>query len=229
MALRVPVVGLAPLLLSGCALVEPEFVDELPPPRPASVELLAEDPVPIDWGAVVTDDDKDRLSRVDDAWAAALAEAEAARFARAIRDEGRLLDPAAALPRAALPPGPYLCRTIKLGSQSEGGLPFAAYRPFNCYVEAEGALLTLVKQSGSQRPAGRLWAERDDRMIFLGGLALGDEEGAPPYGADSERDVAGVVERVEPFRWRLVLPWPRTESKLDVIELIPIPPEMLFE
>jgi hypothetical protein len=31
----------------------------------------------------------------------------------------------------------------------------------------------------------------------------------------------GVVERVGPARWRLVLPWPRWESNLDVMELVP--------
>ena len=38
---------------------------------------------------------------------------------------------------------------------------------------------------------------------------------------DATRDVAGVVERIGPQRWRLVLPYPRFESLIDVVELVP--------
>ena len=43
------------------------------------------------------------------------------------------------------------------------------------------------------------------------------------YGIDETRDVAGYVERIAPGRWRLVLPEPAFESRLDVIELVPQP------
>ena len=32
---------------------------------------------------------------------------------------------------------------------------FERFKPFFCYVQVEGELLTIVKQTGSQRPAGR--------------------------------------------------------------------------
>jgi hypothetical protein len=60
------------------------------------------------------------------------------------------------------------------------------------------------------------------RQVFLGTLVLGDEREARQYGQDETRDVAGYVERIAPNRWRLVLPAPAFESKLDVIELVPI-------
>jgi hypothetical protein len=60
-----------------------------------------------------------------------------------------------------------------------------------------------------------------NRMIFLGTMMLGDETSALEYGRDAERDMAGALERVGPRRWRLVIPWPRWESMLDVIELTP--------
>jgi hypothetical protein len=41
------------------------------------------------------------------------------------------------------------------------------------------------------------------------------------YGADPERDLAGYVERIGPNRWRLILPYPRFESMIDVLELVP--------
>jgi hypothetical protein len=49
-----------------------------------------------------------------------------------------------------------------------------------------------------------------------------DGESAPPaYGQVETRDLAGVVERVGPLRYRLVLPWTRGGATIDVIELIP--------
>ena len=42
------------------------------------------------------------------------------------------------------------------------------------------------------------------------------------YSEDPKRDMAGVLERIAPFRWRLVIPWPQSGSKLDVFELKPV-------
>lgn len=190
-------------------------------PEPAAVtvdEIVPENPD--DWRSVASAEDLDRLSRVDSAWTAALAEARDGGFADEIEEEAELLDPSIALPRAAPPPGSYHCRVIKIGKQGKGAA-FTAYKPFFCYVEAEDDLLTIVKQTGSQRPAGRLYADKDERLVFLGTLALGDEEAPLAYGENPERDMAGIVERVAPFRYRLVVPWPKLESKLDVFELVP--------
>ena len=52
--------------------------------------------------------------------------------------------------------------------------------------------------------------------------ALGDEQAPLAYGEDPKRDMAGVFERIAPFRWRLVIPWPQSTSKLDVFELTPV-------
>ena len=60
------------------------------------------------------------------------------------------------------------------------------------------------------------------RLVFLGSLALGNEEQPIAYGDDPKRDMAGVLERIAPFRWRLVIPWPQSTSKLDVFELTPV-------
>ncbi len=87
----------------------------------------------------------------------------------------------------------------------------------------DGNLLTIVKQTGSQRPAGRLWEDDNpSRLIFLGSLALGDEEAPLAYGDSPKRDMAGILERTGPFRWRLVIPWPQDGSKLHAYELMPV-------
>jgi hypothetical protein len=31
-----------------------------------------------------------------------------------------------------------------------------------------------------------------------------------------------VFERIGPFKWRLVIPWPQDAAKLDVFELTPV-------
>jgi len=204
-------------LLGGCA---PALVEK--PARAVAVELIPEP----EWRQVATPEDEDRIGRIGDAWTRALGEARAKGFRRAIADEGELLDPQAALPRPAPSPGPYSCRLIRLGTQTakrRGGSAFTAFKPFFCYVEAEGPLLTIVKQTGSHRPAGWLYPDSDEkRLIFLGTLALGSEQAPAAYGEQHDRDMAGVIERVAPFRYRLVMPWPRTNSTLDVFELTPV-------
>jgi hypothetical protein len=52
-------------------------------------------------------------------------------------------------------------------------------------------------------------------------LVLGDEMMPLDYGSDRMRDMAGLIERIDDRRWRLVLPRPAYESLLDVIELVP--------
>ena len=43
------------------------------------------------------------------------------------------------------------------------------------------------------------------------------------YASDPDRDVAGGVERIDAARWRMILPYPRFESTIDVVELVPAP------
>ena len=214
------VVGVAALiglgLLGGC---------ETKPKLPPGVRPVVEVDAPLKsnvWKQLATQADESRLGRLDSAWQQALTEAGKS-FGAEIRREGVLLRPRAALPRPAPTPGSYNCRLIKLGQAAPKTRAYESFKPFFCYVEVEGDLLTIVKQTGSQRPAGRLWEDDNpDRLIFLGSLALGDEEQPLAYGDDPKRDMAGVLERIAPFRWRLVIPWPQNSSKLDVFELTPV-------
>jgi hypothetical protein len=174
------------------------------------------------WKHVATAADQDRLARLGLAWQDALADARKTNEVD-IRREGALLRPRAALSRPAPTPGSYNCRLIKLGKATSKSRPYESFRPFFCYVEVEGDLLTIVKQTGSQRPAGRLWEDDEPtRLVFLGSLALGDQQQPVAYGDDPKRDMAGVLERIAPFKWRLVIPWPQSTSKLDVFELTPV-------
>ena len=202
--------------LSACA-TKPQ----LPPGVHPSVEV-GPPPKSTVWKGVATAEDKDRLSRLDGAWQEALDDARKSNLAD-IRREGKLLQPHAALPRPDPTPGSYNCRLMKLGKATPKSKAFETFKPFFCYVQVEGDQLTIVKQTGSQRPSGRLWQDDDPtRLIFLGSLALGDETAPLAYGDDPKRNMAGVLERIAPFKWRLVIPWPQSTSKLDVFELTPV-------
>ena len=193
------------------------------PERRTAATVMVEPPLKSDaWMQLATAADKSRIARLALAWQSALTDARP-RFAGEIRKEGVLLNPRAALPRPAPTPGSYNCRLIKLGKGTARAAAFERFQPFFCYVQVEGELLTIVKQTGSQRPAGRLWEDdQPQRLVFLGSLALGDEQQPLAYGDDPKRDMAGVLERIAPFKWRLVIPWPQSTSKLDVFELTPV-------
>lgn len=208
--LTLPVIAASLLALAGC--VQPvdrsRAVVSVDPPSKADA-----------WLRVASPADQARIANVSGAWAAGLGEARKGNFTTAIREEARLLRENAALPRPAPTPGSYNCRLVKLG----GKPAVERFKPFFCYVEVDGELLTIVKQTGSSRPAGRLWEDDNPRrLIFLGSLALGSEDEVRAYGEDPKRDMAGVLERIGPFVWRLVIPWPQDGSKVQVFELTPV-------
>jgi hypothetical protein len=176
------------------------------------------------WRSVATAADRERIRGWWDAWTAALTNARARGFGGAIAAQGVLLEPMAALPNAHLPPGDYDCRVIKLGARQPDMPAFTVYPEFRCRVEAEQDIFSFTKLTGSQRPVGLIFADNDRRKIFLGTLALGEESRALDYGTDPQRDMAGIVERIGPNRWRIVFPRPAFESLVDVIELVPVQP-----
>ena len=173
------------------------------------------------WDGIISAADRERLAQISDAWDLGIAVARQANFGSAIDEQGQLLDPGAALPRVTPTPGSYRCRLVKLGAAETGDPEFIAYQPFFCYIDFEEENFTIVKQTGTQRPSGRLYPLDDKALVFLGSLSLGNERDPIAYGDDPERDMAGRFERIGPFRWRLVIPYPRNGGTLDVFELTP--------
>lgn len=201
---------IAATAISGCVPVKNKPIGVVSVGEPLKAEV---------WQGIASAADKARLANVSGAWATGLADARKAGFASALRDDSELLKASSALARPAPTPGSYRCSLVKLG----GKPAFEKFKPFFCYVEVDGNLLTIVKQTGSQRPAGRLYDDDvNTRLVFLGTLALGSEEEARAYGDDAKRDMAGIFERIGPFRWRLVIPYPQDGAKLDVFELTPV-------
>ena len=170
---------------------------------------------------VVSEKDKVRLRDWRKAFEAALAAARKAGHGAEIDREGALLDPDAGLDQPTIPNGMYRCRVIKLGAKDPGNLDFVSYPGFTCRVRPDHALQRLSKISGSQRYVGILFPDDAIHRVFLGTLVLGDERRALQYRQDDARDVAGFLERIGPNRWRLIMPQPHFESRLDVMELVP--------
>lgn len=194
-----------PLLLASALAVVPAMARDGPAPN---------------WRTIVSDADRDRLRNARQAWTDALAKARTM-SARGIAAQGVLFDPDVALANPKPPAGEYRCRVFKLGAKGPGNLDYVTYPGFRCRVAADGVRTRLTKRDGSQRPTGVLFDDGRYRQIFLGTLVLGDETRALDYGRDATRDMAGIMERIGPRRWRLVMPYPRFESVLDVIELVP--------
>ena len=199
--------ALALLPLAGCAALQPQAA-VVPQRSP-------------DWRAVATNSDRARLRDWRSAFVAALRAARASGHSAEIAREGALLEPDAALGGGPIPNGAYRCRVIKLGGKSPGLLDYVAYPYFACRIRQEAAVQGFAKLNGSQRQIGLIFAGDPLRQIFLGTLVLGDEQRAFQYGRDTERDVAGFVERIGPNRWRLIMPKPHFESVIDVMELVP--------
>lgn len=174
-----------------------------------------------DWRAVATASDRVRLREWRTAFVDGLRAARSAGHSAEIANEGALLQPDAALGGGPIPNGAYKCRVIKVGAKSAGLLDYIAYPPFDCRIQQERDLQGFAKLSGSQRQVGLLFPGDQLRQVFLGTLVLGDESRAMQYGRDTERDVAGFVERIGANRWRLIMPRPHFESQIDVMELVP--------
>jgi hypothetical protein len=206
------------LFLHGCNAARPP--EPVPPPPARAVE-----DVPA-WMQTASAEDHSQLGRLSGVWNEALAEARKGGFKRALANEGRLLEPGAALPRPAPAPGSYMCRLIQLGSTAARGRAFAAAsRPDFCFVGVDDqGRLWFAKQTGALRRQGYLWDDwNPNRLVFLGSLASGEKDRPPTYGAMAERDRIGVIERIGPLRFRLVTPSPGGRYKLEVLELTPAP------
>jgi hypothetical protein len=172
-----------------------------------------------DWRVDAKRGDVRRIERLDEAWTQALAEVRRDGYGRDLKALGALADPRVALARPQPTPGSYRCRTIKLGTQGVGP-SYIAYGWFRCWVAlTPGGDLILEKTTGSQRQAGNLYSDASKRLVFLGAVAWGADEGRAQYGRSPERDQVGVFERVGANQYRLALPWPQQESKLDILEL----------
>ncbi len=177
--------------------------------------------VPDNWHMRVTPTDRTAIDQLGVTWTKARA-AVPRRARAALAAEGPLLDPTIALPKPELPPGLYYCRLLRFG----GRAGFATSKPDFCTVVANAAGVAFNKQSGASQPRGWLFAHNDTRSVFLGAFQPARGGAAPAYGANPALSVAGVVERVSGFRWRMAMTRAGGGAVLDVYELVPVTPKV---
>ena len=189
------------VLVAGCT---PE------PVRPR-ITVGEQPDVPTSWHMRVTATDRAAIDRMPTAWSRARA-AVPRRARAAVAAEGVLLDPSVALAKAELPPGLYYCRLLRFG----GRAGFATFKPDFCTVVVNADGTAFNKQSGTNQPRGWLFTQNDTRQVFLGAFPSERGGSAPAYGVDPLANVAGVVERVSGFRWRMVLSRAGGGALLDV-------------
>jgi hypothetical protein len=188
----------------------------------AMVSVAAGAPVeqPTGWRATATSDDQQRIDSLTGRMQRMLAAVPAGLRAK-VAAEGPLLNPAAGLDAPALSPGSYQCRLVRVG----GRRGVTSYKSDFCYIAVIDGKQSFTKQTGTQLPGG--WLFDDDagkRLIFLGTMRPRQAGSAPPYGQVSQRDVAAVIERIAPFRWRMALVKNdgQGDQMLDIYELIPV-------
>lgn len=207
-------------LLAGCGGKAGKTIEvRLAEPRSVRPDAGAA----VDWRRVATAEDRTRLRNWRQAWVDALAKAQDSTKAAVVTGDATLFDPDRALSGATPPAGDYRCRVVKLGANGTAMHDVTTYPPVDCKIDEEGGVSSLYKVTGAQRPVGLIFPDSSARAIFLGTMVLGDETKPLSYGQDSNRDMAGYIERVGDKRWRLVLPYPRFESLLDVVEIVPAP------
>jgi len=192
------------------------------PPPPATVATIVPVPPHIHpepaWREAIAPRDTVRLTGLADDW-----KKLHTRLRPTTRQsQGALLDPAAGLDNAALPPGSYRCRTLHLRAGQRNATVLATAPGF-CFVSGEEDGLGFAKQTGTDIAAGYFYPD-GDRYVFLGARQRKAGENSRGYGSDPKRDLVGVAERFANFRWRLAVPGPRA-GDVDVYELTPVPAE----
>jgi hypothetical protein len=185
----------------------------VPPPPPAETG----------WRAVVSAEDKQRVADLSQIWHQAL-QSVPHRYQAQITKEGDLLVAGAGRDHPTPPPGSYKCRLVKLGNEGGREAPVRTFPDFFCYIRAErDNRLSFTKQTGTDLPGGWLHEDGDRRLVLVGAKQRKVGDNSLGYGEEPDRDLIGVIERIGPFRWRLVLPWRGGKPGLDVYELTPVP------
>lgn len=200
------------LFLAGCTVTKPQATVEIEP-------VAAPAPPAQTWQGMISLHDQEAINTLPAQWKRALDAVPKSRHS-ALAAEGALLDPDAALELPALPPGPYHCRLVRLG----GSTGLITYKPDFCYVEGDTQRQSFTKQDGNRLFGGWLFDDGTRRTVFMGSVRANKNSVAPAYGTYPLRDVAGVIERVSPFRWRLILTRAGKGALLDVYELVPVTP-----
>ncbi|MDF1685682.1 MAG: DUF4893 domain-containing protein [Parvibaculaceae bacterium] len=180
-------------------------------------------PLEYNWQNVITQADKERLAKLDEAVAQGTEESYTT---------GASISQRAALHKIMSPPatrikdqdlmGWWGCRTIKVGGPIAG---LIVYPFFDCRVRVIDGFMFLEKRSGSQRLSGRLYHKDATTRVLLAAPTYNDEPQRVYSGPEGgitdpqKQDKLGVLSMLEDGRVRIVFPYPVLESTFDVLEM----------
>jgi hypothetical protein len=208
------------LFLLGLPLAACQTPARKAPPAPRGSVVVEEVEA---WREAATPAGVAAIDSLDSRWPAALADARRRGATRTIAAESPLLDPQAALPRAAPAPGAYRCRLLRVAAPGARIRGLSASRSAFCFVGVKDDQLSLTTEIAGHRLGGYLEETKSSSfLIFLGATAGARGAPAVGYGEDAARDRAGRFERTGDFRYRLIVPAPAAPELL-VFELIAAP------
>ena len=174
------------------------------------------------WQDTASQFDQQRLSRLDEARAKALAEASSGASQADLSIIHAALDPAPQGASVSSLLGNWQCRTIKLG----GITPDVIYAWFRCRISMKGGGPYLEKLTGSQVTNGYLYPNGDGSFVYLGASSVVGEprhtysgSGATAGAPVTPDDQIGVLSVTGAGHARLEMPYPLQESTMDVLEL----------
>lgn len=174
------------------------------------------------WQDTAAPFDQQRLSRLDEARAKALAEASSGASQGDLSIIHAVLDLAPQSASVSSLLGSWRCRTIKLG----GITPDVIYAWFRCRISMKGGGPYLEKLSGSQTTNGYLYPDGGGSFVYLGASSVVGEarhaysgSGATAGAPVTPDDQIGLLSVIGPGHLRVEFPYPLQESTMDVLEL----------
>jgi hypothetical protein len=167
-----------------------------------------------EFDKIITAADRERMQNYDETRRGALAEARAGGAPEDLATLDAVASKEAQSWSGFDMTGNWQCRTIKAG----GLVPLIVYGWFKCKVSDDGSGWMLEKLTGSQRTKGRFFDDGDKRLTYLGSFYIAGEA-VKPYGSGPDSDQFGYAFRTGAEAFRIELPAPRYESKLDILEL----------
>jgi hypothetical protein len=170
------------------------------------------------WQEQATVSDQQRLSRLEEARARGMSEAQSGSDMGSI---GQALDAPSHGASADEFSGSWRCRQLKLG----GATPSIVYKWFSCRISNRGGHLYFQKVTGTQKTQGWLYPD-GGTFVYLGASSA---RGEPPHAysgngaslgaSQTPDDQIGRLSMIGAGHARLEMPYPVQESTFDVIEL----------
>lgn len=180
---------------------------------------------PEPWRRVATEADQAKIDKLIDIWLPAIRGGPrrgGRGLARAVDALGTLVFPDMGLPPESPPAGYYQCRTVTFAEINER--PTSDPKIENPRFEAcrvstsSGGKLRIDWIDRAEGIGGHTFRSGGSRLILLGTRGSSRTDLSETYRAGRSGNVAGLFQQMASGRYRLVMPRPRPEVRLEIIE-----------